>query len=81
MGGAELLCMEEFSILLHACHMAIAEAAAGTNPTLVPPSSLENMLKSTRHLLHTSCMKPSHCDLISCCDLASTIAGLVLQVS
>lgn len=81
MGGAELLSMEEFSILLQACHMAIAEAAAGTNSSLVPPGSLENVLRSTRHLLHPSCMKPSHCDLISCCDLASTIAGLVAQVS
>ena len=80
-GAAELLSMEEFSVLLQACHMAVAEAAAGLTPSLVPPSSLASLLKSICCLLHPSCMKPSHCDLISCCDLASTIAGLLAQVS
>lgn len=61
--------------------MAVAEASAGDNIALVPPDRLEEVLLSIRHLLHPTSMKPSHCDLISCCDLASTVAGLVTQVS
>lgn len=80
-GGADILSMEEFGVLLQACHMAVAEAVAGTNPSLVPPDSLKSILRSIQHLLHPSCMKPSHCDLISCCDIASTIAGIVKQVN